>query len=395
MFTVPGECFRPAVLKLLFQTSPRPFLSATYRAQILTVRRLNNPRSISTSGSFHESFSKFRNFHNGDQFTKQFIDTAAQYTVSVAYNPKDRHESGAHVQTQNGSDAETEADSEPGEFVSNFKKIVRNRSNVTDAMHSPTGEDNYVVAYSDQGMLLGVLDGVGGWAEQGYDSSAISRELASIITQLYLQNPSLTAAQILDRAYAQVKLDGKVDVGSTTVVFGIVDAKTLQLDAVNLGDSWFGIFRKQPNGRYRCFYQSKEQTYYFNAPYQLSIIPPRILKEAERKGTKFLMNVPADADKYGVKLLPGDVVLFTTDGMVDNVGPEDLEIYLDDTLNGKDSVSSLGQINKNLVSKVVVLGKDPQFNSIFSQRLSRLASQPYIGGKPDDVTSVIMAITEE
>ncbi|VEU20368.1 DEKNAAC101204 [Brettanomyces naardenensis] len=376
---------------------PGPSVSIEYRLVWLHYRSIG-----STSGFSEDAFNRFRSFHNGDQFTKQFTEGAAQFTASVAYSPKSRpnsiinNEQREEEEEEEADDDDDEDDGKSGEFVSGFKKMVQGSKSkgLSPAATSPTGEDNYIIGYTDSGLILGVLDGVGGWAEQGYDSSAISRELAAKITKIYLEGSKSTPAEILDDAFRQVKDEGKVDVGSTTVSFGLVDAKTRKLEAVNLGDSWFGVFRKQDNGRYKCFYQSKEQTYYFNAPYQLSIIPQKLLKEAEKSGTKYLINVPEDADRYSVQLEPQDVVIFTTDGMVDNVFPEDLEIYLDDSLKEEASYEDLGEIGKVLVSKVVVLARNPNFNSVFSQRLSKITGQDYIGGKPDDVTAVMMYVSK-
>ena len=352
-------------------------------------------RGISTSSHFsEEAFKYYRSFKNGQQFTKKFVDCASQFTVSVAYNPKDRLGS---------------KKSDEGGFVAEFKKMTRQRAQSgmkntiyepgtvdaasIDATTSPTGEDNYVCAASDSGVMIGVLDGVGGWSEQGYDSSAISRELSRAITKEYLTDPSLPISDILEIAFESVQKSGRVQVGSTTASFGIVDSKAMAFTALNLGDSWFGIFRKQENGRYKCFYESKEQVYYFNAPYQLSIIPDQMIQNAKKKGSGFLRNVPADADFYSVKLQPEDVVIFSTDGMIDNISPQDIEIYLNDALlSASDPQRAISKVNKSLVDQTVTLANNPNFSSVFSQRLSKATGQHYIGGKPDDITAVMMYV---
>lgn len=367
-----------------------------------TVANLSNgfffqqSRGISTSSHFsEEAFRYYRSFKNGEQFTKKFVDAAAQFTVSVAYNPKDRL---------------SRKKSNEGGFVADFKKMTRQRAEFSgkktstyepgtvdaasiDASTSPTGEDNYVCAASDSGVLLGVLDGVGGWSEQGYDSSAISRELSRAITKEYLTDVSVPIRDLLEKAFGSVQKGGSVRVGSTTASFGVVDAKTKTFTALNLGDSWFGVFRKQENGRYKCFYESKEQVYYFNAPYQLSIIPEEMIRKAKKNGSGFLRNVPGDADSYSVKLQPEDVVIFSTDGMIDNICPQDIETYLDDTLlRTTNPEGVIGRANKSLVSQTVTLANNPNFSSVFSQRLSKATGQNYIGGKPDDVTVVMMYV---
>ncbi|KAG0680038.1 hypothetical protein C6P40_003321 [Pichia californica] len=331
------------------------------------------------SSSTEEAFRRFRSFNNGEQFTKRFADSSLHYTVSVAFSPKDRLKN-------NMSDDDGAYDD--GEFVQNFKSL-----NAKNVYESPTGEDNYILAYTEIGIVVGVLDGVGGWSEQGFDSSAISRELANKITQIYLDNPELSPIDILNKAFKNVKDEGKVKVGSTTICFGIIDGKTGKLSALNLGDSWFGVFRKSEDSRYKCIKQSSEQVYYFNAPYQLSIIPKDFLEAAEKKGSKYLMNEPSESDNYAFDLKTDDIIIFTTDGMVDNVFPDDIELYLNDnTAEGVNLSESLGSLNKILVQQTNILSLNSKFKSAFSQKLTTLTGQDYIGGKPDDITSVMVYV---
>ena len=333
-----------------------------------------------TSSSTDEAFRRFRSFKNGEQFTKRFIDSTLQYTVSVAYSPKDRLQK--NVSNDDGVYDE-------GEFVQNFKLL-----NANNVFESPTGEDNYILAYTEIGIIIGVLDGVGGWSEQGFDSSAISRELANKITYLYLNNPNQKPLTILNDAFDLVKSEGNVKVGSTTICFGIIDGKSGNLNALNLGDSWFGVFRKDKDTlKYKCVKQSNEQIYYFNAPYQLSIIPEKFLEDAKKRGSKYLMNEPNESDNYSFGLESGDIVIFTTDGMIDNIFPDDIELYLNDTANDEVNLSeTLGGLNKVLVQQTTVLSLNTNFKSAFSQKLTELAGQDYIGGKPDDITSVMVYI---
>ena len=354
---------------------------------VYSISNVNQRNScFSTLGSFRkfsssteDAFRRFRSFANGEQFTKRFVDSSLQYTVSVAFSPKDRLKN-------NMSDDDGAFDD--GEFVQNFKAL-----NAKNVYESPTGEDNYILAYTEIGIIIGVLDGVGGWSEQGFDSSAISRELANKVTIFYLENPSLPPLEILQKSFKAVKEEGKVKVGSTTVCFGIIDGKTGKLSALNLGDSWFGIFRKNENSRYKCTYQSIEQVYYFNAPYQLSIIPDDFLELAKKRGSKYLMNEPDESADYSYELKSGDIIVFTTDGMVDNVFPDDIEIYLNDNANeGVKLSENLGSLNKILVQQTTVLSLNTNFKSAFSQKLSSLTGQDYIGGKPDDITSVMVYV---
>ncbi|KAG7888963.1 hypothetical protein KL905_002984 [Ogataea polymorpha] len=310
----------------------------------------------------------FRNFQNGHTIAKHFETAGHGYLMSLAFEPKDR------LKDVNRPD---------DGLISKYRKKVQTNT----VYDSPTGEDNYVMAYNDSKVLAGVLDGVGGWSEQGFDSSAISRELSTHVTMEFLHEDHLTPLEILDKAYTKMKQDGSVEVGSTTICFGVIDAMTNKLHAVNLGDSWFGVFRKQ-NSRFKCVFESKEQTYSFNAPYQLSVIPQEFLDIAKKKGSKYLMNLPKDADEYEFQLESGDVIMFTTDGLIDNVVINDVALYLDDCF----AADQIGEMNMNLVRNVKELSLNSNFKSVFSQRLSDLTGQDYIGGKPDDITSVVVYV---
>lgn len=349
-----------------------------YNNKLYSFSSFGSIRTFSSS-STEEAFRRFRNFGNGEQFTKRFTDSALQYTVSVAYSPKDR--------LKNNLTASDDGVYE-GEFVQEFKLL-----NAKNVFESPTGEDNYILAYTEIGIIVGVLDGVGGWSEQGFDSSAISRELANKVTKFYLEDPNLPPLEILNKAFNSVKSEGNVKVGSTTICFGIIDGKSGKLKALNLGDSWFGVFRRDENSKYKCIEQSAEQVYYFNAPYQLSIIPEDFLESAKKKGSKYLMNEPNESAPYSYDLKAGDIVVFTTDGMIDNVFPDDIELYLNDNvIEGVNLSENLGELNKLLVQQTTVLSLNTNFKSAFSQKLTSLTGQDYIGGKPDDITSVMVYI---
>lgn len=86
---------------------------------------------------------------NGGSSGGQGTDVASgqfSYKTAVAYQPKDRDDP--------------------------IYKRLKSKLN------SPTGEDNFFLRMNGANDLYaGVADGVGGWAEHGYDSSAISREL--------------------------------------------------------------------------------------------------------------------------------------------------------------------------------------------------------------------------
>ncbi|WPK27348.1 hypothetical protein PUMCH_004733 [Australozyma saopauloensis] len=283
------------------------------------------------------------------------------YNVAVAFQPKNRTETNV------------------------FKK----KSKKSPAELLPLGEDNLFVSAQDLHgyMAVGVADGVGGWSEAGYDSLAILRELCHQIKSRFEQSSakaSDTPKQLLQAAFADVTASPKVEIGGTTACLGILTPEK-QLKVANLGDSWCGLFRD-----YKLVKETQFQTHNFNTPYQLAKIPAHILRQAELQGKRYIIDKPDMCDEYVWDLKKDDVIIFATDGVTDNVVPQDIELFLKDQLsNGKKSLSA---VSSQFVKEVVKVSKDANFPSAFAQELSRITGQRYMGGKEDDITVVMVKV---
>lgn len=257
-------------------------------------------------------------------------------------------------------------------------------------LQSPTGEDNYFISLNGPGdVYAGVADGVGGWAEHGYDSSAISRELCQAMDEFSSLTSSkgsqrLSPKQLIQMGYDKIKSEGIVKVGGTTAIAAHFPANGV-LQVANLGDSWCGVFRDS-----KLVFQTKFQTVGFNAPYQLAIIPDEMAREAKRKGGAFIQNKPSDADEYSFQLSKNDVVVLATDGVTDNISSEDMQLFLRD--NESTVGSDLQSVTQEFVSKVVKLSKDPNYPSVFAQEITKLTGKDYRGGKEDDITVVVVKV---
>ncbi|CCH62478.1 hypothetical protein TBLA_0H01920 [Henningerozyma blattae CBS 6284] len=255
---------------------------------------------------------------------------------------------------------------------------------LANSVDSPTGEDSYFIAsnsYND--IYIGVADGVGGWAERGYDSSAISRELCSSMKALCRAQTELTPKQLLSKGYNKIKSDGIVKVGSTTANVAHLTRNGI-LNVANLGDSWCGVIRDS-----KIVFQTKFQTVAFNAPYQLSVIPDFILEEAKKLGSSYIMNIPLDADEYSFQLQKEDIVLLATDGLVDNIEPNDIALFISNRFASKDNSKSIVQSLLNYAEK---LSKDPNYESVFAKEFTKMSGQYYVGGKEDDITMIYVQV---
>ncbi|RCK59650.1 Protein phosphatase 2C 7, mitochondrial [Candida viswanathii] len=282
------------------------------------------------------------------------LTSVTHYNIAVAFQPKDRAESNT------------------------FKKKQRSPS-----LDSPSGEDNLFVSNEVAGAIaVGVADGVGGWSEAGYDSSAISRELCASIKRQFELGKGETPKELLSLAFKDVLASPKVEIGGTTACLGVL-TPDLKLHVANLGDSWCGLFRDS-----KLINETNFQTHNFNTPFQLAKIPKEVVRQAELQGRRYIIDSPSSADEYTWDLHSGDIVMFATDGVTDNVIPQDMELFLKENENN----TKLDDVATRFVKEVVKVSKDSNFPSAFAQELSRLTGQKYLGGKEDDITVVLIKV---
>lgn len=294
-----------------------------------------------------------RSFTSSSNSVPNYEGLSSKYTIAVAFQPKDREQN-----------------------------TLLNEHLHKESESSPTGEDNYFISKkeSDGSIAVGVADGVGGWSELGFDSSAISRELSNSMSEIFAKTKENDPKMLLTKAFDHIQKEGIVKVGGTTSCLGIFENdNTVKIS--NLGDSWAGLFRNN-----KLILETKIQTHAFNTPYQLAIIPDSILNRQGGK-SRFIMDTPKVADDYLFKLEKGDVILFATDGVIDNICTDDIEIFLKDNEN-----TNLNVLAKDFVDKVNKLSLDENFPSVFSQELTKITGQQYSGGKEDDITVVFVKV---
>ncbi|EMG47489.1 Mitochondrial protein phosphatase type 2C, putative, partial [Candida maltosa Xu316] len=243
------------------------------------------------------------------------LTSVSHYTIAVAFQPKDRQES----------------------------NTFKNRT-PSPSLQSPSGEDNLFVSSEVAGSIaVGVADGVGGWSEAGYDSSAISRELCACIKSNFESGKGKAPKELLSLAFNDVLASPKVEIGGTTACLGVF-TPDLKLHVANLGDSWCGLFRDS-----QLVKETDFQTHNFNTPFQLAKIPKEIVRQAELQGRRYIIDSPKSADEYTWDLQSGDVVMFATDGVTDNVIPQDIELFLKDNEDN----TKLDEVTTKLVKEVV------------------------------------------
>ena len=277
----------------------------------------------------------------------------------------------------------------------------------------PTGEDAYYCCYSAKHEVysFGIADGVGGWMAFDIDPSLVSRQLmwnckmllcsdqmGQIISENGYTIPreyeqhvarSLELPQVihpkilLERSFRLMTEFNQVKAGGTTAC--IIFLKPLpqnlyQLSFANLGDSGFAVVNKQKT---KVLYRSKEQQHYFNAPYQLSVIPP------ELDSDELIKDDPSCADLQinCCTLREGDYVILATDGLFDNMFDQDI-------LRVMKAGNSCHSIAKKLVQEAVKRYSAATLptHTPFSMGLSKITGENKRHGKSDDVTVCCVSV---
>ena len=171
-----------------------------------------------------------------------------------------------------------------------------------------------------------VFDGVGGWASKGVDSGAFSRALAAgsaNALDMIRSSMPYNAASVfedlemsLDAGLADIELKG-----STTACMLSISPDGRVGNFLNVGDSGFHIFRPSEDGArsMQLFAKSAIQQHEFNYPFQLSSWAANVAKR----------DMPSDGERYVHELLPGDIILLSSDGVLDNLFDEQISTILD------------------------------------------------------------------
>lgn len=192
----------------------------------------------------------------------------------------------------------------------------------------------------------------------------------------------------------------------------------------SLGDSGFVVI--SPG---RVVHRSQPQTHAFNTPYQLSKIPAKMQQQyAIFGGATHFSETPAQADVASYQLKHGDIVLFATDGVWDNISAQDTlkivaqimqdggywipsrktgdaETMLNDTLiqnlpaRNVDIIEDAylpGQLARAVMHEAKVAGLDRKRNGPFAKEVNlRYPHEGWRGGKPDDIAVVACIAVDE
>jgi protein phosphatase PTC7 len=230
---------------------------------------------------------------------------------------------------------------------------------------------------------MGVADGVGSYARRGVDPSLLPWSLMDLSKKILLTQQQLSIQQVLDKAYDTIVNNRLISMGATTAC--LVSMNTMQnnpsnieLNGVNLGDSACLIIR---NGT--IIFQTDIQTHSFNAPYQLAV---------PRNDNNPKQNLPSHSQQFQYELTRGDIVIVTTDGLLDNLSKNDIVDIVLNMMNCDPSYKA------DRIAKALV--KQSHLNSISKDRDDQIPFVQYAkanhlkhtGGKRDDITCCVASI---
>ena len=230
----------------------------------------------------------------------------------------------------------------PKQGVYSFDLERHQRRNRAIRSRVKSGQDAFFVSGigNSTNVAFGVADGVGGWSESGIDSAHFSHGLCGYLAKTAENTEDgleakLRVGPLLQKAYDAVLSDLSIPGGGSTacIAIGQTDGNlevakydvslitygSRVLINFSLGDS--GFVQLRPNA---VHYSSQPQTHAFNTPYQLSMVPPKILARMRAFGGQFLNDFPRDASISNHKVKHGDVLIFATDGVWDNLNSTDV-----------------------------------------------------------------------
>lgn len=237
-------------------------------------------------------------------------------------------------------------------------------------------------------------------------------------SQADTQRP-LTAKSLMQTGYEAICADASVPAGGSTAVVGLLDPKG-SLEVANLGDSGYIHLRLNAVHSY-----SEPQIHAFNTPFQLSIIPPAILRRMQAFGGSQLADLPSDAEVFRHSLRHGDVLVFATDGVWDNLFNQDIlrivsaamrktGAWLDDSAGaiqvfpdllgltdataaegtGKPSGTLQGLIATGITTAAKSASVNTKLNGPFAKEVKKYYPQEtWHGGKVDDICVVAVVVS--
>jgi len=378
-------------------------MPSLYTPSTCPVHRDTSPATVGLR-SFH---STSHNWRSTPQFT---------YHVAASYAAKQDRLTERHVYTRPPYDPTKSKIWDWRECKESLDKRKRAKSGQDAFFFSQVGDTDTTA--------FGVADGVGGWVESGLDPADFSHGLCEYMACAARSWPhgfnttSLHPKDLMQVAYDEVTEDTSIEGGGSTACLAVAEPNG-NVEVANLGDSGFMHL-----GLNAVRHFTQPQTHAFNTPYQLSKTPQRMLVQmAVFGGPSALSDLPKESSVTHHKARHGDVLVFATDGVWDNLSPQDALgivsrhmvdlgawVEKDGTLEVGHDLAKLVQADatrkadkSSLQAKVAfAIAKEAKETGLNTRRDGPFAKevQKYYpgenwhGGKPDDIAVVIAVVLE-
>ncbi|KAL9158518.1 hypothetical protein ABFS82_08G074300 [Erythranthe guttata] len=225
------------------------------------------------------------------------------------------------------------------------------------------GEDAHFICEEEQ--VIGVADGVGGWADVGVNAGIYARELMSNSVKAIRENTDsdVDPLLVLEKAHARTNA-----MGSSTAC--IICLRNQDLHAINLGDSGFTIVRDG-----QIIFESPVQQHGFNFTFQL-----------ERGNTG---DMPSSGQVFKIPVVAGDVIVAGSDGLFDNLYNKEIAAIVGDSV--RDCVGP-DETAKKIADVARARALDRKHRTPFSTAAQE-AGYAYYGGKLDDLTVLVSFVS--
>lgn len=239
-------------------------------------------------------------------------------------------------------------------------------------------------AFFHNEQVLGVADGIGSLkTDFGISSQDFSKELMSncefLSQKVKINIHKSICKEIINQAYTSLETGG-----GATVCLAALSGR--QLNILNLGDS--GLILLRFDKKFKIIFQTTPKYHKFNIPYQLT---KKFNTKQMSQAKGFSVNLEKsdtidDADEFLISTLPGDLLVMGTDGLWDNLHPQEICKIVEQykTLPTGKIAAALAKIAKIRTAGV---RKGPV---LFDRHL--LKGNEYFGGKIDDITVIVAQI---
>ena len=214
-----------------------------------------------------------------------------------------------------------------------------------------------------------MADGVGGWSAHNVNPAMYSRKLCTHIEGITKTDPRgylKKAKELIHQAWSN-----NHEKGTSTLVVVTLPFEGNVMHTSWVGDSSYCILRVYENADYvvSVVHTSKAQQKGFNYPYQLG------WQHGDHPDV-------AKTDKH--ELQEGDIVVVGSDGVFDNLTPEQIAEVIQKQLQ-----ASRGRFDPNMIAKAIAdeafrFSLDDRYNSPFSKEAAKYQIK-YQGGKSDDI----------